>query len=323
MIDLMAPVRWVSPEEPATALWRGLAQVLTFPTLGLDPSVALLNPGAAAKHTVQRIHIPLGDTTTPGHLFVPHHSEGATVVIAHGTTAPHATSYYMWVQALLARGINVLTFELDGHGENPRPLKVPDIQDNVPAAIAYARSRREIDPARVGLLGISLGGACSLHAAAQDPGVRAVVTVGSPNRIRIDEWGKFGEVLGLFNPEVAPTFFEASPNVLLGFLKTHLRSDHARRDEPSDLMSSTTRQAVSAALRQLDPLAAAASLGKTPLLVINGEWDFIAPSDHARELWTRAPGEKAMLLVPRRNHFTVMVSRRAVQAMADWFGRHV
>ena len=86
-------------------------------------------------------------------------------------------------------------------------------------------------------------------------------------------------------------------------------------------MSPGTRYAVQRALRHLNPLDSAAALGHAPLLVINGEWDFIAPLWQAQDLYARASGAKALAVIPRRNHFTVMLSRQAAIATADWFKR--
>lgn len=321
MLDLTAPAQLVARKETATALWRGLVSVISAPPIGIDPSHALLNPGRDAGHAVRAVRIPLGDHETPGRLFVPAASSGATVVLAHGTTAEGTLPYYMWIRALLDAGVNVLTFELDGHGENPRVLRCPDIEENVPAAVAFARAQPEVDGGRIGLMGVSLGGACVVAAAAGDPGVRAVVTVSAPHCIRIDEWGKLGEAMGLFNPEVAATFLEATPNYLLGFMKTRIRVGPEHADEPGDLLAPGTRYAVQRALRHLNPLDSAAKLHHAPLLVINGEWDFIAPTWQAHDLHARAAGAKDLAVIPRRNHFTIMISRQAVTSMADWFRR--
>ena len=321
MLDLSAPAQQVARKQAATALWRGLVNVISAPPIGLDPSRALLAPGHDAAHAARRVRVPIGDHATPGWLFTPKAASGATVVLAHGTTAEGTLPYYMWIQALLDAGINVLTFELDGHGENPRVLCCPDIEENVPAALAFARRQPEVDAARVGVMGVSLGGACAVNAAAADVGVRAVVTVSSPHRIQIDEWGKLGEVLGLLNPEVASTFVEATPNLLLGFMRNRIRVGPEHADEPGDLLSPGTRYAVQRALRHLNPLDAAARLAHAPLLVINGEWDFIAPTWQAHDLYARAGGSKSLAIIPRRNHFTVMLSRPAVASMADWFRR--
>lgn len=321
MLNFTGSGRPPAQQAHGSTFFRGLVRVLSTTPISLDPSKGLLAPGPAAGYAVRDISIPLGTDHTPGRLFTPLNATGASVVISHGTTAEGAGPYYMWIRALLAGGITVLTFELDGHGGNPRLLTCPGIDENVPAAIAFLREQPGIESDRVGLLGVSLGGACALNAAAKDLGVKAVVTVGSPYHLSIDEWGKLGEALGLFNPEIWPTYAEATPDTLLSFMKNHLRVGPEILDEPGDMLAPATRTAVQAALKHLNPLDSAAAAGHAPLLVINGEWDFISPPWQAYDLYERAAGPKALAIVPRRNHFTIMISRKAVETTAAWFRR--
>src|SRR5262249_21285711 len=81
---------------------------------------------------------------------------------------------------LSARGWACLLFDYCGFGksEGPRgrlfPLEqVADIQ----AATTFLAGRAELDASRIGLLGISLGGAHALYAAALDERVRAVAAI--------------------------------------------------------------------------------------------------------------------------------------------------
>jgi fermentation-respiration switch protein FrsA (DUF1100 family) len=324
MLDLHIP--WQPPvrQHRENPLWRGLAMVLrSAMPYTLDPSPALLVPATDAAHTTERVSIPIGDHVTPGYLFEPKQASGATVVIAHGTTAEKTLPYYFWIVSLLGAGIRVLTFELDGHGDNPRALACPGLDENLPAALAYLRARPGIDPNRVGLLGVSLGGACVLNTAPKDSGVKAVVTVSTPYRVNLDEWNKLSEALGTFNPEVLPVLASATPNKLMEFFTTPMRVAAGNEQPPEvmDFLDPRTADAVNRALRYLNPLDNVGRLHTTPTLVINGEWDNIAPPWQALELYERATGPKALAMVPRRNHLTIMLSRQAVDAMTHWFRR--
>jgi dipeptidyl aminopeptidase/acylaminoacyl peptidase len=57
-------------------------------------------------------------------------------------------------------------------------------REDVAAALAYLRARPEVDGDRIGVLGLSLGGALALLAAADSPAVRAVVAEASFRNIR-------------------------------------------------------------------------------------------------------------------------------------------
>jgi hypothetical protein len=324
MLDLQAPWLPVARPNAGNPLWRGLVTVLSSSVpYTLDPTPGLLAPADEALHTARRIAVPIGDHTTPGWIFTPKGGTGATVCLAHGTTAEKTLPYYFWIRELLNAGIRVMTFELDGHGDNPRPLCCPGLDDNVPAALRFLREQPDVDPERIGLMGVSLGGACVLNAAPNEPGIKAVVTVSAPYRLSLDEWNRLSEALGVLSPEVLPVLLEATPNKLLAFLKSQIRLAHSldHAPEEADMLDPRTAEAVNRALRYLNPLDNAMRLGRTPLLVINGEWDNIAPPWQAAELYERATGPKALAMVPRRNHFTVMVSRQAVEAAVHWFRR--
>lgn len=323
MIDLMVPVRQAATDATTGGFLSGLMRAVTAVPAGLDPDRQMWRPGEHDRHRVRQLAIPLGGTTVPGLLLVPHRSVGATVVVARGGVAADNLTHARWVRALLERSLNVLVFDLDGHGANPRPLAVPGIEEDLPAVLAFARTQPEIDPRRMGLLGFDLGGACALRAAADDPAVRAVVTVGSAHRLQLDEWSQVGEAIGLLNPEFARTWLQGTPALVNAVLGTRVRIAGSARPEPLPLNSPPLIQAVAAALRHLNPLDSATALSHAPLLVVHGEWDCLTPPWQAEALHLRASGPRELMIVPRRNHLTLLLSRRAVQGTADFLKGHL
>jgi alpha-beta hydrolase superfamily lysophospholipase len=325
MLNVYNPLPPVLRQDPGSIVFRGLAHVLrtSFP-IDLDPSQRLLTPPADGLHTVRPVAIPVGDHAMPGHLFLPKAATGGAVALVHGTTAEKVVPYYFFIRALLRAGVQVLTFELDGHGDNPRPLCIHSIEECVPAALRFLREQPEVNGARVGMMGVSLGGACALHAAARDPAIRAVATISTPHSVCMDDWNRLLEALGVLNPELLPSCLEATPNRLLEFLGTSMRvasTLDAAAHEEMDLLHPGTLTTIDAVVRHLDPLGAAASLSETPVLVVNGEWDQITPAWQAEDIYYRAAGPRAIALVPRRNHFTIMTSRLAVETTVNWFRR--
>jgi dipeptidyl aminopeptidase/acylaminoacyl peptidase len=281
----------------------------------LDLARGLWRPGEHLHHRVREVAIPLGGAHTPGHLLVPHGGRGATIVLARGGACTDPVTHGRWVRALLDKGLAVLTFDLDGHGESPRPLSGPGIAEDVPAAVAFARSQPEVDPARVGLLGFDLGGACVLQAAAHDPAIRAVATVGSAHRLQIDDWSQVGEAFGLLNPEVAHAWLQGTPALVNAVLRTRVRLPGGT--PPAELGDPRVLRAAAEALRHLNPLDSATAL-RAPLLVVHGEWDCLTPSWQAEALHKRAGGPCELLIAPRRNHLTLLLSRRAMLAAAEF-----
>ena len=83
---------------------------------------------------------------------------------------------------LLARhGYGVLLFDRRGEGESdgdPNTFGWRGERD-VHAAAEFLRSRADVDPARIGGIGLSVGGEMMLEAAAESTGLRAVVSEGA------------------------------------------------------------------------------------------------------------------------------------------------
>ncbi len=95
---------------------------------------------------------------------------------------------------------------------------------DIGAATGFLASRPEIDPARIGVVGFSMGGEEAIGAAASDPHIRAVVAEGATARRATDkEWlsdaygwrGWIQERLEYLQDGVTDFLTEASPPVAL------------------------------------------------------------------------------------------------------------
>jgi fermentation-respiration switch protein FrsA (DUF1100 family) len=98
-----------------------------------------------------------------------------SVLHVHGNAA-NISNHLPLVSWLPAAGYNVLLFDYRGFGRSDgRPTLEGAVADTR-AALAWLRARRDIDAARLVVLGHSLGGATAVRAVAADPqGVRALV----------------------------------------------------------------------------------------------------------------------------------------------------
>jgi dipeptidyl aminopeptidase/acylaminoacyl peptidase len=84
---------------------------------------------------------------------------------------------------LSRRGIAVLRLDdrgLGASGGDPSSSTSADFADDIRAAVAYLRTRPDIDPDRIALAGHSEGGMIGPMIAATDPRIRAVVTLAGP-----------------------------------------------------------------------------------------------------------------------------------------------
>lgn len=91
------------------------------------------------------------------------------------------SAYRDLAQRLVTAGISVLAVDLRGFGEStqdaqgrkvaPNRLAGPDVE----AAFAFLRTRSDVDPARIGIIGASYGASNAIIFAAKQPGVKLVV----------------------------------------------------------------------------------------------------------------------------------------------------
>ena len=101
---------------------------------------------------------------------------GAAVIAFPGRSGPVAHA-----RMLAANGYGVLLLDMRGQGESdgePNAFGWGSAKD-LDAAIAYLESRPDVEPGRIGGLGLSVGGELMIEAAALNPGLRAVVSEGA------------------------------------------------------------------------------------------------------------------------------------------------
>jgi dienelactone hydrolase len=101
------------------------------------------------------------------------------VVMAHGFAAIRALRLDAYAARFAEAGYAVLVFDYRGWGDSPgEPRRVLDIraqQRDWRAGVAYARSIEGVDTSRVVVWGTSFGGGHTLHLAAEDHDIAAVI----------------------------------------------------------------------------------------------------------------------------------------------------
>jgi len=127
------------------------------------------------------VRFPAGEQQCAAWLYLPERSSPPPVVIlGHGLGAVRQMRLDAYAERFLAAGYACLVFDYRHLGDSDgEPRQLVDINEQLAdwaSAIAYARSRPELDPNRVVLWGSSFGGGHVLVAAARDQGVAAVVS---------------------------------------------------------------------------------------------------------------------------------------------------
>jgi dienelactone hydrolase len=123
-----------------------------------------------------------GDVECVGDLYLPEpdaHGRGPIVVLGHGLGGTRAMGLAAYAQRFVAAGLAALTFDYrhfgDSGGEPRELISIPRQLEDWAAAIAFAQSLEEVDPARVAIWGTSFGGGHVLRLAAHNRSVAAAV----------------------------------------------------------------------------------------------------------------------------------------------------
>ena len=165
-------------------LGRGRARlgVPPFVHTGPTPGLGCDHGRASYDRRVQRLDVgfPSGEETCAAWLYVPD-GDGRFpgVVLAHGWTGVREQRLDAYAERFAGAGLAALVFDYRHFGASAgEPRQLLDITRQLAdwgAAIAFVRSRAEIDPGRVALWGTSFSGGHVMETAARDRQIAAVV----------------------------------------------------------------------------------------------------------------------------------------------------
>lgn len=164
--------------------------------------------------------------------------------------------FFIWEGAFLGRGMATLSLDGPGQGETGWRTHIrPDYEVAVTAALDAVAGRPELDMARVGAVGVSLGGHYVVRAAAFEPRIRALAGVSGPFQ--------FGA-----NWDVMP---ELTRETVAHHTGAHTPEQARRRAEALDL------DGVAQRVRQ-------------PCLVLTGRLDRVIPWQDTKRIADAVPG---------------------------------
>ena len=140
------------------------------------PPVEDIDLGSAAVEDVQ---LHTSDGLTLEGSYVPSEN-GAAVIVAFGRKGTQDPA-----RMLARHGYGVLIFDRRGEGESdgdPNPYAWSDGEKDLLAAVEFLKQRPDVEPGRIGGLGLSVGGETFLQAAAHSEDIQAVVSEGATAR---------------------------------------------------------------------------------------------------------------------------------------------
>ncbi|MGI6220528.1 MAG: alpha/beta hydrolase [Coriobacteriales bacterium] len=136
--------------------------------------------------------------TLAADLYKPKDTEGKLPAIAvsgpFGACKEQSSGLY--AQEMAVRGFLAVAFDPSFTGESggePRRMASPDINtENFLAAVDYLSCRDDVDPERIGIIGICGWGGMAVNAAALDPRIKATAAMTMYDMTRIAREGYFG-----------------------------------------------------------------------------------------------------------------------------------
>ena len=274
--------------------WRNLAlfalACFSLATIGFTIWLAharamiLIHPGrlppdpaaiAEAFTTWEEVTFPATDGLQLSGWFIPPQPEanGAALIYVHGLGANRTA--LLDEAAMLARhGFGALLFDLRNHGASEgtiTTLGYAEVED-VRGAVAYLLTRPEVDPQRIGLFGISMGGAIVIRAAARTPEVRVVIAQSAYTSLEDNIAQGTRALLNL------PPFPFAPLVVWFGELESGVD------------------------IRLVRPIDDIPQIAPRPILLIHGELDDTIPANNSVALYEAAQQPRQLYLIPNAGH---------------------
>ena len=187
-------------------------------------------------------------------------------------------------QPLLARRMATLSFDGPGQGEGEYDFAIrADYEVAVAAVIDFIETRRDLDAARIGLWGVSLGGYYAPRAAAFEPRASACMALGGPF-----DWAAAWDGL----PELTREAFR---------VRSHCDSAEAARSHAATLSLEGVAHRISC-----------------PIYIMNGRQDRIVPRAHAERLAREVKGPVTLHIIEDGNHVAANRAYRWRSHSADW-----
>ena len=201
-----------------------------------------------------------------------HPSATASVVVAHGRGGDKRTS--LWVAADLFPTYNVLLLDLRGHGDSSGSCSSVGYLERLDVLGAVDWLLERVGQQPVGVLGISMGGAAAIQAAAESPAIRAVIA-DSP----------FARLYSPVREAICARGYPRAVSPVLAWSVCTVASWLGTPRGP-----------------WRDPLDVVARIAPRPLLIIHGQADEMIPVANAHALLDRAGPSAEAWILPEVGH---------------------
>jgi pimeloyl-ACP methyl ester carboxylesterase len=280
----------------------------------------------------ERVAIPYEGGALPGYLLRPtvDSARRPTVILNNGSDGQNVDLWVYGGAAALERGYNALIFEGPGQGamlfERRQPFR-PDWERVVTPVVDFLAARPEVDPARIAIIGWSMGGGLVARAAAfeprlaavcLDPGVADLWQSWPAGLRRLAAAGDAAEVNRLWRSEILD---DLTPRQTFTLMKRSQIFGAAFLDAARAGRVTTDFAALA---RAVVPFSYAGVLPRitAPVLVTAYEGEQFNPPEAPRQVLDGLRGPKRLHVFTRREgaggHDAPLAPRRRNEVIFDW-----
>ncbi|QRZ16151.1 alpha/beta fold hydrolase (plasmid) [Paracoccus methylovorus] len=265
-----------------------------------------------------------------------------TVIGIHGGSGTSTANALKIIgQRLTDAGYAFLTFYHRGFGDSEgirgRSIwqnRLRDIQDS----ITYAQQRPEVDPERIGLIGLSIGGAYAVYTAGVDERVKCAVEVGGMG----DGERRFRTRMPYYDFMALQDQIKEDRihRVLTGESKRrpyrgneYLGPEHQKLREKQKDKETYDKQGYPLEntdnLMSFKPESVVHQIAPRAVMFVNAERDAIVPVDEARSMYAKAGEPKKLMVISGSGHGEVYpannpeVFNSIMKESLEWYARHL
>lgn len=268
-----------------------------------------------------------------------------TIICVHGNSGRRDVYMPPFARCLAINGFVALTFYHRGFGDSEgvrtRNVPIEQVRD-IMNATTFMQQRPEVDPERVGLFGVSFGGATVTYTGAIDQRVRCIVEVaGQGNGERWArskrptwEWLKFMDELKEDRiRRVVTGKSKRLPYQILNPQGPEIRERQETKYAPEQRYEGQypegfPLESVDEALT-FNPESVVHLISPRAILFVHTERDTMVPVEEARIMYAKAGEPKKLFIIPGMDHKEVYeeinprVFGMVMQETVQWYNEHL